>query len=146
MTSFRGSRRRPGRALSPADHLLGDHAVDALVAVDSTTISTYSTQIPEAGYGYNKDNDGLKTVKLVTLYSLHDHEPIAFAKQPSHMPDVVAIRNTIKQLQVIIESNCRPTIISDNGYYSEKNIYEYIANGMKFLVLGSPNVTWIREC
>ena len=47
--------------------LLGDHGA---IAYDSTTISTYSGQQPEARYGYNKAKDGLKTVKLLTLLSL----------------------------------------------------------------------------
>lgn len=45
---------------------LGDRA---LLAYDSTTISTYSGQIPEARHGFNKAHDGRETVKLLALYS-----------------------------------------------------------------------------
>ena len=43
-------------------------AEDAL-AYDSSTISVYSENQNEARYGFNKSNDGLKTIKLLTLYS-----------------------------------------------------------------------------
>ena len=45
---------------------LGDKA---LLAYDSTTIPTYSGQIPEARHGFNKAHDGRETVKLLALYS-----------------------------------------------------------------------------
>ena len=41
---------------------------DAL-AYDSSTISTYSENQTDARYGFNKAHDGLKTIKLLTLYS-----------------------------------------------------------------------------
>lgn len=52
----------------------------ALLAYDSTTISTYSGQISEARYGFNKAHDGLETVKLLSLYSIESRQPVAFTK------------------------------------------------------------------
>lgn len=40
-----------------------------VIAYDSTTISTYSQNQHEARRGFNKDGDGLDTIKLLTLYS-----------------------------------------------------------------------------
>ena len=53
-----------------------------VLAYDSTTISTYSENQIEARYGYNKSGDGLKTIKLLTLYSIETRQPVAFTKQP----------------------------------------------------------------
>ncbi len=47
--------------------MLGEH--DA-IAYDSSTISTYSERQNEARYGYNKAEDGLRTITLLTLYSI----------------------------------------------------------------------------
>ena len=58
----------------------------AVLAYDSTTISTYSENQIEARYGFNKDEDGLKTIKLLTLYSIETRQPIAFTKQPGNLP------------------------------------------------------------
>jgi hypothetical protein len=56
-----------------------------VLAFDSTTQSTYSENQIEARYGYNKDGDGLKTIKLLTLYSIDTRQPIAFTKQPGNI-------------------------------------------------------------
>lgn len=52
----------------------------ALLAYDSTTVSTYSGRISEARYGFNKAHDGLETIKLLALYSIQTRQPVAFYK------------------------------------------------------------------
>ena len=69
-------------------------AGDAL-AYDSSTISTYSENQNEARYGFNKAHDGLKTIKLLTLYSIESRQPVAFTKQPGNLPDVTSVTNAI---------------------------------------------------
>jgi len=48
----------------------------AILAYDSTTVSTYSENQIEARYGYNKDDDGLKTIKYLALYSIETRQPV----------------------------------------------------------------------
>ena len=61
---------------------------DAL-AYDSSTISVYSENQNEARYGFNKAHDGLKTIKILTLYSIDSRQPIAFTKQPGNLPSEI---------------------------------------------------------
>jgi len=61
----------------------------AVLGYDSTNISTYSENQIEARYGFTKDEVGLKTIKLLTLYSIETRQPIAFTKQPGNLPDNV---------------------------------------------------------
>jgi len=114
-----------------------------VLAFDSTTISTYSENQSEARRGFNKDGDGLNTIKLLTLYSVKEREPLAFAKQPGNVPDVISIENTLKQLKCLNLE--RPLTVTDNGYYSEENMMKFALRNMKFLTLADPNVTWVRE-
>jgi hypothetical protein len=111
-------------------------------AYDSTTISTYSVNQNEARHGYNKANDGLKTIKLLTLYSIEKRQPIAFTKQPGNLPDVTSITNAIKQLSVLGVNTAE--IITDNGYYSEHNFSELLQAGFDFISLAKINIKWIR--
>ena len=114
-----------------------------VLAFDSTTISTYSENQLEARRGFNKDGDGLNTIKLLTLYSVKDREPLAFAKQPGNVPDVISIENALKQLKCLgLE---KPLIVTDNGYYSQENMMKFASRNMKFLTLVDPNVIWVRE-
>ena len=122
-----------------ASHL----TLNPAIALDSTTISSYSTNQIEARQGFNKDGDGLNTVKLLTLYSVKDREPIAFAKQPGNIPDVISIKNALSQLDCLGVED--PMIVTDNGYYSQGNMEEFIRKDIKFLTLVDTDITWIRN-
>ena len=114
----------------------------AVLGYDSTTISTYSENQIEARYGYNKDADGLKTIKLLTLYSIETRQPIAFTKQPGNLPDVITIENALKQLSVLGLGNAE--IITDNGYYSEHNLAALFLAGFDFVTLAKSGLKWVK--
>jgi hypothetical protein len=114
-----------------------------VLAFDSTTISTYSENQSDARRGFNKDGDGLNTIKLLTLYSVKAREPMAFAKQPGNIPDVISIENTLAQLKCLDLK--KPLIVTDNGYYSQKNMMEFALRNVKFLTLADPDIVWVRE-
>ena len=114
-----------------------------VIALDSTTISTYSTNQLEARHGFNKDGDGLGTIKQVTLYSVKDQEPIAFAKQPGNIPDVISVENAISQVKCLGME--RPLIVTDAGYRSEDNLSAYVRKNMKFLTVMDAGSLWIRD-
>ena len=114
---------------------------DAL-AYDSSTISVYSENQNEARYGFNKAHDGLKTIKMLTLYSIDSRQPIAFTKQPGNLPDVISVTNAIKQLTALGVNTTE--IVTDNGYYSEQNLSELLQAGFDFITLAKTSLTWIR--
>jgi transposase len=118
---------------------IGDRAV---LAYDSTTISTYSENQIEARYGYNKDEDGLKTIKLLTLYSIETRQPVAFTKQPGNLPDVITIENSLKQLSALGLGNAE--IITDNGYYSERNLAALFLAHFDFVTLAKTSLKWVK--
>lgn len=115
----------------------------ALLAYDSTTISTYSNQISEARYGFNKAHDDLKTVKLLSLYSIETRQPVAFTRQPGNQPDVITIENALKQLQVLGINKAE--IVTDNGYYSEKNLAELLHAHFDFITLIKVSIKWVKN-
>ena len=113
------------------------------IAYDSTTFSTYSENQLEARYGFNKANDGLKTVKYLALYSIANRQPIAFTKQPGDLPDVLTIGNALTQLLTLGASGAE--IITDNGYYSEQNISEMYQAHFDFITLAKTGLKWIKS-
>lgn len=115
----------------------------AVLAYDSTTISTYSRNLPEARRGFNKAGDGLKTIKLLTLYSIDTRQPVAFTKQPGNLPDVITVENALKQLEVLDLRNTE--IVTDNGYYSEKNLSEMLYARFDFITLAKTTIKWVKE-
>ena len=115
----------------------------AVLAYDSTTISTYSSGIPEARRGFNKAHDGLDTVKLLTLYSIETRQPVAFTKASGNLPDVIMIENVLKQMSVLGIGAAE--IITDNGYYSEKNLAEMLHAHFDFITLIKCNISWVKK-
>lgn len=124
-------------------HIASTLEKEPALALDSTTFSTYSTNLKEARYGFNKDSDGLPTIKFVTLYSVKNRLPIAYCKQPGNIPDVISIQTALKQLSVL--GVTKPLIVTDNGYYSMGNMVEFLDSNMKFLTLASRSATWLRD-
>ena len=116
---------------------------NAAIAYDTTTISTYSENQVEARYGFNKDGDGLKTIKVLTLYSIDTRRPIAFTKQPGNLPDVVTIENSLKQLSMLGLNAAE--IITDNGFYSEQNLSEMIQAEFGFITLVKTSLSWVKK-
>jgi transposase len=114
----------------------------AVLAYDSTTISTYSENQIEARHGFNKDEDRLKTIKLLTLYSIETRQPVAFTKQPGNLPDVITIENALKQLSALGLGNAE--IITDNGYYSENNLAALFLAHFDFVTLVKTGLKWVK--
>jgi transposase len=114
----------------------------AVLAYDSTTISTYSENQIEARYGFNKAEDGLKTIKLLTLYSIDTRQPIAFTKQPGNLPDVITVENALSQLSVL--GLDKALIVTDNGYYSEHNLSEFFQARFDFVTLVKISLRWVK--
>lgn len=114
----------------------------ASVAVDTTTISSYSEHLNDVRHGYNKDGNGLATVKLLTLFSLKNHQPIAFMRQPGNIPDVISVLNALKQLSVL--GMDKPLVVLDGGFFSDENIFTFMQKHTKFLMRGTVDGRWIR--
>lgn len=115
----------------------------AVLAYDSTTISTYSENLPEARYGFNKAHDGHPTIKILTLYSIETRQPVAFTKQPGNLPDVITIENALKQLDILGIGNAE--IVTDNGYYSEQNLAEMLHAHFDFVTLSKVSISWVKK-
>lgn len=113
-----------------------------VLAIDSTTISTYSENLNGARYGYNKDHDGLPTIKLLTAYSLKTKQPIAVIKQPGNIPDVMSIDYALKQMSWLNAESFK--VVTDNGFYSWDNVVRFIRGNIKFLTLISKDISWVK--
>lgn len=115
----------------------------AVLAYDSSTISAYSENQAEARYGFNKADDGLKTVKVLTLYSIDTRQPVVFTKQPGNIPDVVTVENALKQMSALGIRHAE--VITDNGYYSEDNISSLCRAHFDFITLAKCSLKWVGE-
>lgn len=115
-----------------------------VIAIDTTTTSTYSSNLDPARFGFNKDGDKLPTIKTLTLYALDANQPIAFYQQPGNIPDVISVKNALKELSYLhIE---KPLIVGDNGFFSRDNVSSFLLEHMRFLFrVTTKDGAWIRS-
>lgn len=113
------------------------------LALDTTTFSTYSKNQIEARQGFNKDGDGLDTIKLLVLYSVENRQPVAFCKQPGNIPDTISLANALRQLDMLDLAS--PVIVADNGFYSQDNMTHFAREHTKFLMLANSTDKWVRS-
>lgn len=113
------------------------------LALDTTTFSTYSKNQIEARQGFNKDGDGLDTIKLLVLYSVGNRQPVAFSKQPGNIPDKISLANALRQLDMLDLAS--PVIVADNGFYSQDNMTHFAREHTKFLMLANSTDKWVRS-
>lgn len=67
---------------------------------------------------------------------------MAFTKQPGNLPDVITIENALKNLSAIGMNHAE--IVTDNGYYSERNLVELFSAHFDFITLVKTNLKWVR--
>ena len=113
-----------------------------LVAYDSTTIDS-DTSNPEARDGMSKSHTGKRAIKLLVLYSMTSRRPLAYAKQPGNVPDVVSLENTVKQLEALCAR--RVMIVNDVGFASVGNLGAILHSGNHVLTKVKVCWRWVRD-
>lgn len=87
--------------------------------------------------------DGLRTLKLLTLYAQGLHLPIAFAFQPGNIPDCLSVENAVSQLEALSVS--KPEIVFDAGFGTRANLGFLLRHHRKYLGLADFGAQWIRR-
>ena len=113
-----------------------------LVAYDSTTVDS-ETRNPEARDGMSKSHTGRRAVKLLVLYSMLRRSPLAYAKQPGNVPDVISQDNAIKQLKALTDKKI--VFVTDVGFASEANLGAILHSGNHVLTKAEVGWKWVRE-
>lgn len=114
-----------------------------VIALDTSTVDTYSRNQFEARFGFSKESEDLPSIKLLTLMDINSLQPFAFEQQPGNVPDVISIRNAIAKVKCLMPGNA-PLIVTDSGFCSEENMLMFVRNSMKFLTRIAADVSWVR--
>ena len=114
-----------------------------IIALDTTSVDTYSANQYEFRYGFSKETGRLPSQKQLTIMSVENLQPMAFEQQPGNIPDVISIRNAIMRMQAL--GDVKPLVVTDNGFYSEDNCTLFVKYGISFLSRMSVKTGWIKE-
>lgn len=116
-----------------------------LVALDSSTVVIESENVKNGRRTKHKDGRIVNCFKLVVLYSVESHKPIAFRIIPGQISDSTTVLNAIIQLKAILPNDKSVELVSDNGYATDADLYTYFSEDQKFITRVEADRTWISQ-
>jgi transposase len=104
------------------------------IALDITSISTYSELINDAEWGYNRDKEHLQQVNVCMLLGEKSRLPVYQVVYSGSLKDVSTLRNTLQMASDINLKNL--SVVMDKGFASTQNINEMLntSSGIRFLI------------
>ena len=113
-----------------------------VVAFDSTTIDS-ETQNPEARDGTGRSHTGNGTTRPLVLYSMTSRKPLAYARQPGNVPDVISQDIATRRLQAPAGKGI--TLVTDVGFASEASLGAIPRAGQHVPAKAEVGRGWVRE-
>ncbi len=103
---------------------------DEVLALDITSISTWSELLSVPGRGYNRDGDKLAQINMALLCGIDSYLPIRNEIYEGEICDISTLKNFIS----LLPAGRKVTIITDKGFSSKENIEFLIENGIHFIM------------
>lgn len=104
------------------------------IALDTTSISSYSKNIDEIEFGLNKESKKLKQANVCLLYGENSRLPVYQTVYSGSMVDVSTLSSTIEEFEAIVGPS-KLIVVLDRGFYSDKNLRIMLnKKNIKFLV------------
>lgn len=108
---------------------------DDCLCLDLTSISSYSRNISDVSYGYNRDHEKLPQINLLMIVSQSTLLPVWFEQLPGAIGDVSTIDDCVRILEQLKCGTRR--FVLDRGFASAENIALLQKKGFKF-TMGIP--------
>ena len=101
------------------------------IAYDVTSISSYSTEIDNVAWGYNRDNERLPQINLGIFYEFESSLPVYYEMyngsivDKSHLPYMVAERLAIKNIRLVFDCGM---VTEPNLKYMDKHKHFFVTS------------------
>ena len=102
-------------------------------ALDSTSVTSYSTQISSVDYGHNKDLIEAPQTNVLLVVDQTSGEPVYWRNFDGNVPDVSTIRNTLAEWAASKIDLENVIVVTDRGYASAGNWEDMMRNGVSFI-------------
>ncbi|MBO4296358.1 MAG: IS1634 family transposase [Desulfovibrio sp.] len=103
------------------------------VALDITSISSYSELIEGVDWGYNRDGEKLPQINLCILFGEGCQYPIFLKTYNGKISDVSTLKTTIKEMTNVVP-NAKIKASMDKGFYSQANVDNMIEENVDFII------------
>ncbi|MDR0287124.1 MAG: IS1634 family transposase [Clostridiales bacterium] len=91
------------------------------IALDITSVSSYSEQINACEWGYNRDGENLPQINICMLFGEDSKLPVYQTIYSGSLRDVSTLKSTISEFAALT-GDTDIMIVMDKGFYSAKNI------------------------
>ena len=104
------------------------------LALDITSVSSYSQLIDEVEWGYNRDHEQLPQINLCLLMGEISKLPIYQTLYSGSLKDVSTLKTTLAKMDAV--TNGKPlVIVMDKGFFSAKNINDLLDHSnLRFII------------
>jgi len=97
------------------------------IALDITSVSSYSGQIGACEWGHNRDGEDLPQVNICMLFGEDSKLPVYQTVYSGSLTDVTTLRATIEEFAALV-GKVDIMVVMDKGFFSIKNI-KLLLNG-----------------
>lgn len=104
------------------------------LALDSTSISTYSELIELAEWGHNKQDEPLKQVNLTAITDVKTGRAVYAREVPGSVPDVTSFGEAYQHVLNRVLPKDRVYLIMDRGYESNANLLMCLKANQHFVM------------
>lgn len=118
------------------------------VALDITSVSSYSEQIDMLEWGYNRDGEDLRQINICMLFGEISMMPVYQTIYSGSLNDVTTLNTTLNEFEAITGTR-DIMLVMDKGFYKVKNINKMLGAGelspYKFLIPVSFTSNFAKE-
>ncbi len=115
------------------------------LALDITSISSYSKLIEDVEWGYNRDGENLPQVNLCMLLGEKSGLPVYQTTYSGSLKDVSTLNATLAQISGV--SLNKLLLVMDKGFCSTKNINTMLENSenMRFVIAAPFTLSFVKK-
>lgn len=116
---------------------------DEYIAYDVTSISSYSKNISECEWGYNRDKEKLPQINLGMYYGETSQLPLYYRVYPGSISDKSHLKYMVSDNDLIDTKKLR--YVMDRGFYSADNLNFLIEKGHRFIIALPQSLNYARD-
>ncbi len=113
------------------------------VAYDVTSISSYSKNITELEWGYNRDKEKLPQLNLGMYFGEESKLPLYYRTYPGSISDKAHLRYMLEDNEFINAKKTR--FVMDRGFYSADNLRYLVDGGYRFVIALPSSLKYCSE-
>lgn len=113
------------------------------LAYDVTSISSYSENIRELEWGYNRDKEKLPQINMGMYYGEESGLPLYYRIYPGSISDKTHLKYMVADNEFI--NGKRTRFVMDRGFYSRENLQYLTEGGYRFVIALPDSLKYCRE-